>query len=92
MLDNSFVFVPSRIDVKAELPFEVIPGHFFRNASSEEIAEIKRLIDLIQPLESPGIHMNLLEQVQCRVKMKGVLLLSQRTTPRVRMGLLDYLF
>ena len=41
-MGEHFCFVLDGIDFKGKLPFEVIPGHWFRKATTEEIQHIKR--------------------------------------------------
>lgn len=40
--NNSFAFVQNCLDVKCELPFEVIPGYFFQKATEEQVNRIKK--------------------------------------------------
>lgn len=44
MIQSGLAFVVSNIEVDGDLPVEVLPGHVFRRASDEEIAEINRVI------------------------------------------------
>jgi len=45
MFESGFVFVLSHIDVQCDVPIEIIPNHCFRKAYSQEITEIKKLLD-----------------------------------------------
>ncbi len=45
MFKSGFIFVLTHIDVKCDDPIEIIPDHYFRKARSQEITEIKKLLD-----------------------------------------------
>lgn len=40
-MPNNFCFIVDGINVEGELPVEIIPGHWFRKATSEEVKRIK---------------------------------------------------
>lgn len=44
-MGEHFCFIADMINFKGKLPLEVIPGHWFRKANTEEIQRIKRELD-----------------------------------------------
>lgn len=67
-MKQSFCFILTPLNFEGELPFEVIPQHFFRRADSEEIVLIKeRLNPYLQPLplgifQNPRYEFNLSQE------------------------------
>ena len=50
---SSFCFILDSIDISGELPLEIIPGHWFRKATHEEIDLIKRELSTHRILHLP---------------------------------------
>lgn len=49
MMNSGIFFILNHIDVKGDLPLQIIPDHTFRKAHKNEIEEIEKVLSISQP-------------------------------------------
>lgn len=74
-MSENFCFIVDSINFRGKLPFEVIPGHWFRKATTEEIQRIKQ--ELSNRSSKPDIFLFIYEQKFVPAKESG----SSRSVP-----------
>ncbi len=57
-MDSGIFFILNHIDVKGDLPLQIIPDHTFRKAHKNEIEEIEKVLSISQPYGTNVIRKN----------------------------------